>query len=63
MFNKIKKACDEKNISLYKLSKDTGISQQVLQLLKARGGNLSTENLYKVAKYFDKPMEYFVEED
>lgn len=59
MIGKIEKLCEERNITFYKLSKDTGISVQTLSACKKRNGSLSVENLSTIAAYFNKPMEYF----
>lgn len=63
MFSTINELCQERGISIYKLSQDTGISQQTLSVLGKRGGNLSSTNLMKIAEYFDKPMEYFFQKE
>lgn len=62
LIKKIESLCNEKGITFYKLSKDTGISVQTLSACKKRNGSMSADNLKTIAKYFEKPMEYFLEE-
>ena len=45
------------------VSRATGIAENVFSNWKARQGNLSVENLSKIAKHFDVPIEYFLEKE
>ena len=60
-YNKYKSLISKKKITTYRICKDTGIPETVMSNWKNRGGNLSAENLYKVAKRLEVPMEYFME--
>lgn len=40
--------------------RETGISESTMSNWKKRGGNLSTDNLKRLADYFNVPMEHFV---
>lgn len=50
----------ERGITAYQVSKDTGISQGTFSRWKQRGTKLSMKNLRILADYFNVPIEYFV---
>jgi transcriptional regulator with XRE-family HTH domain len=60
MLEKIKRLCQEQNISISKLEKECGLGNGTI------GGwansSPSAHNLKLVADYFQKPLEYFLEE-
>lgn len=59
IFETIEKLCEERNISIAKLERDCGLGNATI-----RGWNESNptvSNLKKVANYFGKPIEYFLE--
>ena len=58
MWNKIQKALDEKNISIYKLAKITGIRDSTLHNYK-RGSEPSFKNMCKIADALDVSLDYF----
>ena len=61
MYEKLRELAEQHELTMYQLSKATGISQSVLSNLKIRGGFLSAENLKKLADYFGVPIEYFLQ--
>ena len=58
MWNEIQKALDEKNISIYKLAKITGIRDSTLHNYK-RGSEPSFKNMCKIADALDVSLDYF----
>lgn len=62
MWNKIQKALDEKNISIYKLAKITGIRDSTLHNYK-RGSEPSFKNMCKIADALDVSLDYFRKEE
>ncbi len=59
IFNKIKKLCEEHNISIFELENQIGISRGVLYTWKK--SIPSIEKVYKVAKYFNVSIDYLVD--
>ena len=47
----------------YRVSKDTGISQTAFSNWKAGRCQPSLDSLRKLAVYFDKPIEYFLDSE
>lgn len=62
MWNEIQKALDEKNISIYKLAKITGIRDSTLHNYK-RGSEPSFKNMCKIADALDVSLDYFRKEE
>lgn len=72
MFYRFMELCKERDVLPADVCKATGISQSIFSNLKARTkmaeeyGNplpgLSVDNLIKVCRYFNVPLDYFVEE-
>ncbi|MBM6956717.1 helix-turn-helix transcriptional regulator [Ligilactobacillus salivarius] len=62
MWNEIQKALDEKNISIYKLAKITGIRDSTLHNYK-RGSEPSFKNMCKIADALDVSLDYFRKDD
>ena len=60
IFTKIKKMCKEKGISVYRLRKDLGFTEGTME--KWDGSMPGADKLLLVAKYFEVPIEYFLEE-
>ncbi|MYY90736.1 helix-turn-helix domain-containing protein [Ligilactobacillus salivarius] len=58
MWNEIQKALDEKNLSIYKLAKITGIRDSTLHNYK-RGSEPSFKNMCKIADALDVSLDYF----
>lgn len=50
------------NITNYKISKDTGISITTLRYFKIGKSILKIDKLKIIAKYFNVPLDYFLEE-
>lgn len=59
LFDKIKKLCEEKKISIYRLEKDLGFSES--SICKWKTSKPSIEKVKAVADYFDMSIEYFLE--
>lgn len=62
MWNEIKKALDEKNLSIYKLAKITGIRDSTLHNYK-RGSEPSFKNMCRIADALDVSLDYFRKEE
>lgn len=63
MYEKFSKLLQEKDLTAYRVSKDTGVSQQTLSDWKKGKSQPKTDKLRKIAKYFDVPVEYFTDEE
>lgn len=61
MYSTIAKILEAKKMTFADLSKLSGVAGNVFSNLKARGGNLSAENMVKVAKALNIPMELLFE--
>lgn len=59
-FNKLLKDCDR---TIYRVSKDTGISTATLYDWKRGVSTPKVDKLKKLADYFGVPIEYFLEDD
>lgn len=60
MYEKIQDLCDKKRIKIAQLCRDTGIPKSTISELKqGRTKRLSTQNLMKVAQYFNVSLDYF----
>ena len=55
-FDIIKELCDQKGISIAALERELGFSNGSL----AKSKILSSERVYELARYFGRPMEYFI---
>lgn len=58
MYLKIKKLCDERNISIYRLEKDLNLSSGIVR--KWKNSVPSVDKLNKIAQYFNIPITYFI---
>jgi transcriptional regulator with XRE-family HTH domain len=54
-------ARDEKGVSDYKVSTDTGITKSTFSDWKSGRSKPKLEKLKILANYFEKPIEYFLE--
>lgn len=63
MFGKIEKLMNERGITAYRLSKDTGIAQSSLSDWKTGKSKPGAEKLYILARYFGVPMEFFLQKE
>jgi transcriptional regulator with XRE-family HTH domain len=60
MYEKIQELCDEKGIKFAQLCRETGVPKSTLSELKqGRTKTLSTNNLSKIAQYFNISLDYF----
>lgn len=55
-FDIIKELCDQKGISISALERELGFSNGSLSKSKM----LSSERVYELSRYFNRPMEYFI---
>ena len=62
MYKKIATLMQQRGITAYRLSKDTGIPQSVLSDWKTGRSKPKFDKLMTLAKYFGVPVEYFAEE-
>lgn len=62
MYKKIKELADKKGVSMYRVSKDTGIPQSTLSEWKRGMYRPKLDKLVILARYFGVPIEYFVKE-
>lgn len=61
MFNVVfSEILQERNISAYKLSMNTGISQGLISEYKSGKKEPNLQNLIKIADYFDVSLDYLV---
>ncbi len=60
MYQKIKVLCKEKGISVYRLEKDLGFSTG--SVCKWDDSIPRADTLLKIANYFDKPVDYFIQQ-
>lgn len=59
---KIQRLMDEKGITAYRLSKETGVSYTGLsKILNLQTKNPQIDSLKLIADYFDKPIDYFMD--
>lgn len=63
MYKKFRELLEKFQETPADVAKDTGISESIFSNWKTRNGGLSVENLAKVAKHFNVPIEYFLKED
>lgn len=59
-FQKYTELCEKTGKTTYQICKETGITESVIANWKKRGGNLTLENMAKIAKCFGVPIETFV---
>ena len=60
MYNQLEKLLKAKNISAYRLSKETGVSTATLSSWKAGDYVPKIDKLQKIADYFGVPVTYFL---
>lgn len=60
MYEKIQELCDDKGIKVATLCRETGVPKSTISELKqGRTKTLSTQNLSKIAQYFNVSLDYF----
>lgn len=62
MYEKFQKLLEERNITAYKVSKDTGIATATLTEWKNGTYVPKVDKIMALAKYFDVPLEYFLDD-
>lgn len=62
MYKKFQALLDKTNKTAYQVSKETGVSQTAFSNWKSGRSEPSLESLRKLAKYFDVPIEFFLDE-
>lgn len=60
MYSKFEKLLEERNLTAYRVSKDTGISTATLTEWKNGKYKPKVNKLMVLADYFNVPLEYFV---
>ncbi|HDT7977870.1 TPA: helix-turn-helix transcriptional regulator [Enterococcus faecalis] len=64
VYEKIKKLAIAKGVSIYRVERDTGLSNGAISKWgKTANQTPSSESLKKVAKYFKVSMEYLLEDE
>jgi transcriptional regulator with XRE-family HTH domain len=58
IYERVKEICDEQNITISFLEAQTGISNGLVSKWKSQ--TPKTDNLYSVAKYLNRTIEYFL---
>lgn len=58
-YEKFRELLDERNLTPYAVSKETGIPSTCLADWKSGRSKPKSDKLYILAKYFNVPMEYF----
>ena len=61
MYKKFAELLGKTNKTAYQVSKDTGIAQSVLSDWKRGRSTPKADKLKKLADYFGKPIEFFLE--
>ena len=68
MYDRYLKLLNEKGVTTYQVCKDTGIPENTISMWGKRvkeqpdkEPKLSMDNVVKLAKYFEVPIEYFVQ--
>ncbi len=60
MYEKIQELCENKGVRVAQLCRETGIPKSTISELKqGRTKTLSTQNLIKIAQYFEISLDYF----
>lgn len=62
LYEKYERLLIERNLTSYKVSQDTGIAQSSLSDWKRGISNPKVDKLKILAKYFDIPVDYFLDE-
>lgn len=63
MYDKFKKLCEIKNVTPYRVSKETGIQTSTLSDWKNGKSTPKLEKLQKIADFFGVSVEYFTSEE
>ena len=63
MYEKLEKLLKQREITAYRLSKDIGLPTSLFSEWKKGKSNPKVDKLQKIAKYFNVPIEYFLENE
>ena len=63
MYKNFKQLLEERNISAYRVGKDTGIAQSTLSDWKTGKSTPKLDKLITIANYFSVPIERLIEGD
>lgn len=62
LYEKFEKLLNEKKVTTYRVSQDTGIPTSTFSDWKNGRYEPKVDKIMKLANYFDVPIEYFLEE-
>lgn len=62
MYRKFEKLLAERNLTAYKVAQDTGVATATFTAWKKGNYTPKVDKLLVLAKYFDVPLEYFLED-
>lgn len=62
MYEKFERLINESGVTAYRVAKDTGIAPTIFSDWKTGKSKPKVDKLIILAKYFDVPIEYFLEE-
>lgn len=63
MYNKFAKLLEDRDLTAYRVSKDTGIATSTLTEWKNGTYTPKVDKLMVLANYFDVPIEYFLKDE
>lgn len=63
LYKKFKQLLEERNITAYRVWKDTGIPQSTLSDWKSGRSTPKVDKLIKIANYFEVPLEELLKEE
>lgn len=63
MYEKIAALLAERGVTAYEVAKETGLVSNAFSEWKKGKAKPSVESLQKLSKYFQKPIEYFLEDE
>lgn len=62
MYAKFEKLLSDRNVTAYQVAKETGVSTATLTEWKKGTYQPKIDKIMLIAKYFDVPIEYFLED-
>lgn len=63
MYHKFEELLKTHGVTMYRVAKETGVAQSTLSEWKNGKFTPKVDKLVKIAKYFDVPLSYFIEEN
>lgn len=63
MYHKYAALLKERNLTTYRVAKDTGLKQNTFSYWKKGKSNPKVDKLQILANYFDVPLEYFLKDE